>query len=137
MASLPKIIDMIVHQQTLSTCFVAASAIFKPACISVKKRDLYFVLIHAGTRMAMLREAAKAGPLASETQTGATVVLRHHDVGALAHDPRLNGIGLTLFDMMGIIFAYHHGARLFDVVRADKQARVAFERIVAAGLPAR
>jgi cytochrome P450 len=34
--------------------------------------------------------------------TGATVVLRQHDVEMLAHDPRLPGIGLTLFDMMGI-----------------------------------
>src|SRR5260370_35439286 len=34
--------------------------------------------------------------------TGATVVLRHRDVDELAHDPRLIGIGLTLFDLMGI-----------------------------------
>jgi cytochrome P450 len=50
----------------------------------------------------VLRDAADEGPLATDIVTGATVVLRHHDVEALAHDPRLNGIGLTLFDMMGI-----------------------------------
>ena len=40
-----------------------------------------------------------------------------------------------VFDMMGIIFAYHHGARLFDVARAESRARVAFERLVAAASP--
>jgi cytochrome P450 len=50
----------------------------------------------------VLREAAAQGPLATDTATGATVVLRQHDVEALAHDQRLEGIGLTLFDMMGI-----------------------------------
>jgi len=50
----------------------------------------------------VLREAANEGPLAADMVTGATVVLRHDDVETLAHDPRLNGIGLTLFDMMGI-----------------------------------
>jgi hypothetical protein len=29
-------------------------------------------------------------------------VLRQQDVEALAHDPRVSGIGLLLFDMMGI-----------------------------------
>ena len=37
-----------------------------------------------------------------DEMTGATVVLRQGDLEALAHDPRLDGIGLTLFDMMGI-----------------------------------
>ena len=50
----------------------------------------------------VLREAAAQGPLATDIATGATVVLRQHDVDALAHDPRLEGIGLVLFDMMGI-----------------------------------
>jgi cytochrome P450 len=51
---------------------------------------------------AVLRDAARRGPLAVDEMTGATVVLRHRDVDELAHDPRLIGIGLTLFDMMGI-----------------------------------
>jgi cytochrome P450 len=50
----------------------------------------------------MLREAARQAPLATDVVTGATVVLRQHDVDEMAHDPRLEGIGLTLFDMMGI-----------------------------------
>ena len=50
----------------------------------------------------MLREAARQGPLATDEITGSNVVLRQHDVEALAHDPRLEGIGLTLFDLMGI-----------------------------------
>jgi cytochrome P450 len=50
----------------------------------------------------VLSEAAGQGPLAMDQLTGATVVLRQSDVEKLAHDPRLHGIGLTLFDMMGI-----------------------------------
>jgi len=50
----------------------------------------------------VLAEAAAHGPLATDIATGATVVLRQHDVDALAHDPRLEGIGLMLFDMMEI-----------------------------------
>ncbi len=37
-----------------------------------------------------------------------------------------------VFDMMGIIYAYHHTARLFDAARAASRARSAFERLVAA-----
>jgi cytochrome P450 len=50
----------------------------------------------------VLAEAAARGPLATDIATGATVVMRQGDVDALAHDPRLEGIGLMLFDMMGI-----------------------------------
>ncbi|OBF35576.1 hypothetical protein A5724_15455 [Mycobacterium sp. ACS1612] len=50
----------------------------------------------------MLREAARLGPLATDATTGATVALRQRDVEELAHDPRLIGVGLTFFDMMGI-----------------------------------
>ena len=50
----------------------------------------------------LLRRAAEQGPLASDVSTGATVILRQRDVEALAHDQRLEGIGLALFDMMGI-----------------------------------
>ncbi len=38
--------------------------------------------------------------------------------------------------MMGIVFAYYHGARLFDAARADARARAAFERLIAAASPA-
>jgi cytochrome P450 len=50
----------------------------------------------------VLRAAAQTGPLAKDAMTGATVVLRQRDLETLVHDQRLNGIGLTLFDMMGI-----------------------------------
>jgi cytochrome P450 len=51
---------------------------------------------------AVLREAAERGPLATDEMTGATVVLRQRDLEAMAHDQRLQGIGLAMFDMMGI-----------------------------------
>jgi len=50
----------------------------------------------------MLHDAATQGPLATDQMTAATVVLRQRDLDALAHDQRLVGIGLSLFDMMGI-----------------------------------
>lgn len=50
----------------------------------------------------VVRDAASQGPLATDQLTGATVVLRQADLEKLAHDQRLAGIGLTLFDMMGI-----------------------------------
>ncbi len=56
----------------------------------------------AGDLHGVLREAASRGPLAIDEMTGATVVLRQADLETLAHDQRLAGIGLTLFDMMGI-----------------------------------
>ncbi len=51
---------------------------------------------------AMLAEAARHSPLAVDELSGATVVLRQHDVEALARDQRVVGVGLTLFDLMGI-----------------------------------
>jgi hypothetical protein len=51
---------------------------------------------------AVLRAAAEAGPTASANATGSTVVLHHADVERLAHDTSLVGIGLALFDLMGI-----------------------------------
>src|SRR3954470_2994536 len=50
----------------------------------------------------LLREAALRGPLAVDEGSGATIVLRQGDLERLAHDQRLSGIGLSLFDMMGI-----------------------------------
>jgi len=50
----------------------------------------------------VLAEAARRGPLATDVMTGATVVLRQGDVETLAYDQRLRGVGLVLFDMMGI-----------------------------------
>jgi AcrR family transcriptional regulator len=45
-------------------------------------------------------------------------------------------VGQFVFDMMGAIFAYYHGARLFDVARFEAHARAAFDRLVAAASPA-
>lgn len=56
----------------------------------------------AGDVHGVLREAAQRGPLATDALTGAVVVLRQRDVEELAHDQRLEGIGLALFDTMGI-----------------------------------
>src|SRR3569833_2501422 len=56
----------------------------------------------AGDLHRMLHDAAAQGPLATNQTTAATVVLRQRDLEALAHDQRLVGICLSLFDMMGI-----------------------------------
>ena len=49
-----------------------------------------------------LRQAADLAPITVEPFTGSTVVLRHADIAALARDPRLAGVGLRLFDAMGV-----------------------------------
>lgn len=56
----------------------------------------------AGDLHGVLHAASNRGPLATDVTTGATVVLRQQDVEMLARDKRLRGIGLTLFDTMGI-----------------------------------
>lgn len=55
-----------------------------------------------GDMHGILRRAAAHGPLAIDETTGAVVVLRLRDLELLAHDPRVEGVGLALFDMMGI-----------------------------------
>jgi cytochrome P450 len=50
----------------------------------------------------LLREAAIAGPTALDEASGATYVMRHADVERLAHDRRVAGIGLVLFDLCGV-----------------------------------
>lgn len=49
-----------------------------------------------------LRVAADKGPLLDDPQTGGVLVLRHADIESLARDHRLRGVGLTMFDLMGI-----------------------------------
>jgi AcrR family transcriptional regulator len=44
-------------------------------------------------------------------------------------------VGQFVFDLMGIILAYHHYARLFDAAPAESRARNAFERLIAAASP--
>jgi len=52
--------------------------------------------------IAALTTAAAHGPMATEVNSGAPIVLRHGDVERLARDSRLAGIGLMAFDLMGI-----------------------------------
>jgi cytochrome P450 len=49
-----------------------------------------------------VRAAAAQGRTAIIAETGAIYVFRYHDVEALLFEPRLNGVGLTTFDRMGI-----------------------------------
>ena len=44
-------------------------------------------------------------------------------------------VGQFVFELIGLIFAYHHGARLFDPAKAQVRARTAFERLVASASP--
>src|SRR3954447_6273770 len=50
----------------------------------------------------LLNELAAQTSTAIMTDSGGVAVLRHADVERLAHDPRLAGMGLTVFDLMGI-----------------------------------
>jgi AcrR family transcriptional regulator len=43
--------------------------------------------------------------------------------------------GQFVFDMMGVILAYYHNARLFKGDKVESRARAAFERLVAAASP--
>ncbi len=45
--------------------------------------------------------------------------------------------GQFVFEMIGIIFAYYHNARLFQREPSQSRARAAFERLIAAALPPR
>lgn len=44
-------------------------------------------------------------------------------------------IGQFVFDILGVIFAYYHSARLLRRDEAESRARTAFERLVAAASP--
>lgn len=48
------------------------------------------------------RTARANGPSALSAETGAVVALRYDDVERLSHDPRLAGVGLSIFDLLGI-----------------------------------
>ena len=51
---------------------------------------------------ALLREAASAGPVVREPETGTVLVLGHAEVEALGRDHRMAGVGLGVFDLVGI-----------------------------------
>lgn len=48
------------------------------------------------------RNARAAGPSGIAADTGAVVVLHYDDIERLSHDPRLVGIGVSVFDYLGI-----------------------------------
>jgi len=50
----------------------------------------------------LLLAAAARGPTAIEETTGMIYVLRQREIERLLHEPRLRGVGLSLFDRMGI-----------------------------------
>jgi cytochrome P450 len=47
--------------------------------------------------------AASRGPTAIDEFTGMLYVLRHRDIERLLNEPRLHGVGLSIFDAMGIV----------------------------------
>lgn len=47
-------------------------------------------------------EAASRGDTAVDESTGTIHVLRYREIEGLLHEPRLRGVGLSLFDLMGI-----------------------------------
>ena len=49
-----------------------------------------------------LREARAAGATVVDAVNGAVLVLRYDDIDRLTRDRRLAGVGLSLFDFMGI-----------------------------------
>jgi cytochrome P450 len=49
-----------------------------------------------------LRAARATGPVALDAATGAVVVLHYDEIERLAHDPRAAGVGLSIFDLLGI-----------------------------------
>ena len=50
----------------------------------------------------MMLDAASRGPTIVDEATESLYVLRYRDIERLLHEPRLNGVGLSLFDSMGI-----------------------------------
>ncbi len=50
----------------------------------------------------MMLDAASRGSTAIDDTTGAVYVLRYGDIARLLHEPRVHGVGLSIFDAMGI-----------------------------------
>lgn len=59
-------------------------------------------LTDPGTAVERLIDAGRRGPAAVDAATGMLIVLGYKEVVALAHDRRMAGVGLSMFDMMGI-----------------------------------
>ena len=73
-----------------------------PAATPVVGFDMDIADVMGDELHTVLRDAAAAGPVAVNSMVGGVYVLRHRDVERLAHDPRLAGIGLAIFDLMGV-----------------------------------
>ncbi len=58
--------------------------------------------IHDQRIHARYREAREQGPVALGEDTGALYVLQHEEIEALLHHPSVEGVGLSVFDQMGI-----------------------------------
>ena len=54
------------------------------------------------TAVERLIEAGRRGPTATDATTGMLIVLGYDEVVRLAHDRRMAGVGLSMFDMMGV-----------------------------------
>ena len=77
----------------------------------------------------LLLAAAARGPTAIEETTGMIYVLRQREIERLLHEPRLRGVGLSLFDRMGIAdgpLRDWYGALMFtsDGVAHDRLRRL-------------
>jgi cytochrome P450 len=60
------------------------------------------LLLDPGGVHPKLAAAAAVGPTAIDAVTGAVFVLRYDEIERLARDPRMMGVGLSWFDVMGI-----------------------------------
>ncbi|MCX5739416.1 MAG: hypothetical protein NTZ61_13145, partial [Proteobacteria bacterium] len=77
----------------------------------------------------LMLAAAARGPTAIEETTGMIYVLHQREVERLLHEPRLRGVGLSLFDRMGIAdgpLRDWYGALMFtsDGVAHDRLRRL-------------
>jgi cytochrome P450 len=58
--------------------------------------------IHDERIHALFRDAREQGPVALGEDTGALYVLHHEEVQALLHHPSVQGVGLSVFDQIGV-----------------------------------
>ena len=77
----------------------------------------------------LMLAAAARGPTAIEATTGMIYVLRQREIERLLHEPRLRGVGLSLFDRMGVAdgpLRDWYGALMFtnDGVAHDRLRRL-------------
>ena len=77
----------------------------------------------------LMLDAAANGPTVVDEATGALYVLRYRDIERLLNEPRLNGVGLSLFDAMAITHGTlrdWYGSLMFtnDGVKHDRLRRL-------------